>query len=279
MTGNCGHRLCRDPEYPNPNAGEAEGAYQGPLMCGAHRATNVLSISYSGTEHSWPANYMRRQCLEIMKLALQGVTVVESSGDFGVGGRRFDSTAGCLGEARNVYAPRTMSNCPYVLSVGATVLVAESDAAGSRGRFVETAASGFASGGGFSNVFARPAWQEEHVAGYLERANISSLGYVNSAGKNYSEIQAEPGKLFNKVGRAYPDVSAVGENFRVVFRGYPNRMHGTSVAAPIWASILTLINDERLAAGKGPVGFVHQVLVSRKGNPASWLSREQEQWR
>jgi tripeptidyl-peptidase-1 len=39
-------------------------------------------------------------------------------------------------------------------------------------------------------------------------------------------------------------------------------MHGTSVATPVWASILTLINEERLAAGKSTVGFVQQVLVS-----------------
>jgi tripeptidyl-peptidase-1 len=261
QTGNCLDPSCRDPEYPNPNADPAfEGAYHGALMCGAHRPTHVLSVSYSGTEHSWPANYMRRQCFEVMKLALQGITVVESSGDFGVGGRRFDSRAGCLGEGRDVYAPRTMGNCPYVLSVGATALVEVGKQGG--GRFAETAASAFASGGGFSNVFPRPPWQDRHVLGYLQRADLEEKGYVNAAGRNYSEIRPEPGKLFNKAGRGYPDVAAIGENFRVVLRGYPNRMHGTSVAAPIWASILTLINEERLAVGKRPVGFVHQVLVS-----------------
>ncbi|KAL2255855.1 hypothetical protein VTK26DRAFT_2608 [Humicola hyalothermophila] len=53
-------------------------------------------------------------------------------------------------------------------------------------------------------------------------------------------------------------------------------MHGTSVAVPIWASILTLINEERLAANKSTVGFVHQVLydhpevftdITRGSNP------------
>jgi tripeptidyl-peptidase-1 len=128
--------------------------------------------------------------------------------------------------------------------------------------FEETAAEGFASGGGFSNVFGRPKWQERHVEGYFERANISHLGYVNAGGEGFVEGAVEKGKLFNLVGRGYPDVAAVGENYRLVLRGYPNRMHGTSVAVPIWASILTLINEERLAAGKSTVGFVHQVLVS-----------------
>ncbi|KAK4234765.1 peptidase S8/S53 domain-containing protein [Achaetomium macrosporum] len=268
-TGNCRTPACRDPEYPNPNAPPSQGGYHGPLMCGRHRPTHVLSISYSGTEASWPAGYMRRQCLEVMKLALQGVTVVESSGDYGVGGARFDSRAGCLGKDRDVYAPRVMANCPYVLSVGATALVEPE--VGDGKTLVEVAAEAFASGGGFSNVFARPEWQDGHVQGYLERANVSHLGYedtdwllgpgldgVGDAGAATSS--PEKGKLFNKAGRGYPDVSAIGENFRVVLRGHPNRMHGTSVAAPIWASILTLINEERLAAGKSTVGFVHQVL-------------------
>ncbi|KAL2131343.1 hypothetical protein VTI74DRAFT_5232 [Chaetomium olivicolor] len=258
LSSNCRTPQCRDPEYPNPNAAAHQGAYHGALMCGKYPPTNIISISYSGTEASWPANYMKRQCLEIMKLALQGVTVVESSGDFGVGGSRWDPQAGCLGEERDVYAPRVMANCPYVLSVGATVLVEPE--VGDGKTWVERTAEAFASGGGFSNVFERPKRQDRHVKEYLERANVSELGYVNAGGMGSDGFKPEKGKLFNKAGRGYPDVAAMGENFRVVLRGYPNRMHGTSVAVPIWASILTLINEERLATGKSTVGFVHQVL-------------------
>ncbi|KAK3299682.1 peptidase S8/S53 domain-containing protein [Chaetomium fimeti] len=263
MTGNCASPACRDPEYPNPNASPSQGGYQGALMCGRYPPTNVISISYSGTEHSWPAAYMRRQCLEVLKLALQGVTVVESSGDYGVGGKRFEPQAGCLGERKDVFSPRVMGNCPYVLSVGATTLVepeyADPDA---EVKLLEVAAESFSSGGGFSNVFERPAWQDRHVSEYLAKANVSDLGYEGGGGLGFESLRPPPGrgKLFNKLGRGYPDVAAIGENFRVVLRGYPNRMHGTSVSTPVWASILTLVNEERLAAGKSTVGFVHQVL-------------------
>ncbi|KAL1837990.1 hypothetical protein VTJ49DRAFT_3158 [Mycothermus thermophilus] len=265
MTGNCKSAQCRDPEYPNPNASPHEGAYHGPLMCGAYRPTNVISISYSGTEHSWPANYIRRQCFEIMKLALQGVTVVESSGDFGVGGRMWDPHGGCLGRNRTVFSPRVLGNCPYVLSVGATALAEpEYYTPGETPKLREVAAEMFASGGGFSNVFERPAYQDRHVREYFERANISHMGYEARGGQGFAYINPPPGpgKLFNMAGRGYPDVSALGENFRVVLRGYPNRMHGTSASTPIWASILTLINEERLARGKSTVGFVHPVLYA-----------------
>ena len=35
---------------------------------------------------------------------------------------------------------------------------------------------------------------------------------------------------------------------------------GTSLSAPIFASIITLINQERTNAGKGPVGFINPVI-------------------
>ena len=259
---------CRDPEYPNPNAAASEGGYQGALMCGKYPPTNVISISYSGIEAAWPANYMRRQCFEVLKLALQGVTVVESSGDYGVGGVWMDARAGCLGSSQDVYSPRVMGNCPYVLSVGATTVVEpEYQSPGAPAKLIEVAAEEFASGGGFSNVFDRPKWQEKHVRGYLARANMTDLGYVNAgplaSGAGFDTLRPPPGpgKVFNMEGRGYPDVAALGESYRVVLRAYPNRIHGTSVSTPIWASVLTLINEERLAAGKSTIGFVHQVLV------------------
>ncbi|KAK3377331.1 peptidase S8/S53 domain-containing protein [Lasiosphaeria ovina] len=266
--GNCNDDACRDPEYPNPN--DADDGYQGELMCGEYEPTNVISISYSGVESALPYGYMQRQCFEIMKLALQGVTVVESSGDNGVGGRRYDPRAGCLGPNRDVFSPRLMSNCPYILSVGATELVSDNRTArpGNSGngnnnapeaKFVERATTYFASGGGFSNVFETPRWQARHVERYLARANMSHLGY-EGGGRNYSNVGAQPGRLFNRAGRGYPDVAAIGDNYRVVTRGSADRLGGTSVAVPIWASILTLVNEARLAAGKSTVGFVHQVL-------------------
>lgn len=36
--------------------------------------------------------------------------------------------------------------------------------------------------------------------------------------------------------------------------------YGTSLASPIWASVITLVNQQRTIAGKGPVGFINPVL-------------------
>lgn len=55
-------------------------------MCGVYKPMNVISISYAGEEVDLPISYQKRQCLEYMKLGLQGVSVLLPSGDSGVGG-------------------------------------------------------------------------------------------------------------------------------------------------------------------------------------------------
>lgn len=48
-----------------------------------------------------PVNYQRRQCNEIMKLGMQGISVVVASGDSGVGPRGEP----CLGPNQNIFVP------------------------------------------------------------------------------------------------------------------------------------------------------------------------------
>lgn len=76
------------------------GGYKGALQCGVYEPTNVISISYGGDEAYMPVNYQRRQCNEIMKLGLRGVSVVVASGDSGVAGNE-----GCLGPKGKIFNP------------------------------------------------------------------------------------------------------------------------------------------------------------------------------
>lgn len=69
-----------DQEYPDPLL----GGWQGQLMCGVYKPTNVISLSYGGQESDLPISYQKRQCLEYMKLGLQGVSFLFASGDSGV---------------------------------------------------------------------------------------------------------------------------------------------------------------------------------------------------
>ena len=124
----------------------------------------------------------------------------------------------------------------------------------------------FSSSGGFSNYFSRPCYQEDAVDAYFAQHDPGYPYYAINSGndlQNFTSINTNGG-LYNRAGRAMPDVSANGVNFMSYVGGTNGPNYGTSLAAPIWASILTLINEQRTAAGKGPVGFINPTLYQSK---------------
>lgn len=70
------------------------------------------------------------------------------------------------------------------------------------------------------------------------------------------------GGLYNRAGRGYPDISAVGDNVVIFNNGLPTLIGGTSASAPVFAAILNRINEERLSAGKKTIGFVNPTLYA-----------------
>lgn len=236
-----------DPPYPNP----APGGYKGSKQCGVYNPTTVISISYGVAESSLPIRYIRRQCNEWMKLGLQGVSVVIASGDRGVA---LDDDEWCLGENGTVFQPDFPAICPYLTAVGATTFPQGGDPYNPN----EVASRAFASGGGFSNVFPQPWYQRSAVEEYFSRVNVSYPYYEGVDNSSF----AQNGGLYNRIGRAYPDVSAIGENLLVFWNGSPTIGGGTSASAPIFAALLTRINEERIAAGKPTVGFVNPLLYA-----------------
>lgn len=100
------------------------------------------------------------------------------------------------------------------------------------------------SSGGFSNVFATPSFQTEDVAAYLA-----------TLGTNYSG-------LYNASGRGFPDVSAQGENFVIGYEGDFYTVDGTSCSSPTFASVVALLNDALLSAGKSRLGWLNPWLYS-----------------
>ncbi|KAH8647697.1 putative Tripeptidyl-peptidase sed1 [Xylariales sp. PMI_506] len=251
-TGDCTDPECLDPTYPDPNG------YQGNLQCGVFEPTNVISISYGGGEADLPAYYLKRQCNEVMKLGLQGVTVIESSGDYGVASfpGDFGYENGCAGDEGTIFYPSADATCPYVLAVGSTVFNHVSSSNGTK--YYESSTSSFYSGGGFSNYFPAPSWQTEAVKTYFSEVDLPFSGY-ESAGTNFSDV----GDGVYKIGgRGYPDVSAIGDNYVLYTEGVWARVGGTSLSAPIWGAILTLVNEHRIAANKSTIGFIQPTLYS-----------------
>ncbi|KAJ7739343.1 family S53 protease [Mycena metata] len=194
---------------------------------------NVLTTSYGFDESDLSrsvANLMPTStlCNAYMQLGALGTSILFSSGDGGVSGSQSQTCT--------TFIPTLPSDCPFVTSVGAT------------GGITETAAT--FSSGGFSNYFAIPSYQSADVASYL-----TTLGTTNS------------GK-FNRTGRGFPDVSAQGENFEIAWDDELGTVDGTSCSSPTFAAIVALLNDQLVAAGKAPLGFLNPFLYSATGRAA-----------
>ncbi|KAI0833697.1 subtilisin-like protein [Trametes gibbosa] len=230
----------QDPSYPDPFG----GGYQGATQCGTVTPAHVISTSYSYDEFELTPAYMQRQCAEYAKLGLMGVTVLYSSGDYGVaanGGICLDSE-GFPDFEGTTFAPSFPGGCPYITSVGATQVnpgakVTEPESACEQVIY---------SGGGFSNVFAMPSYQKTAVHNYLTKYPPPyAAGMYNTSGS-----------------RAYPDISANGANYAVAVQGEFFLVYGTSASSPVTAAILSAVNDARLAIGKKPIGFINPTIYS-----------------
>jgi subtilase family serine protease len=212
----------------------------------------VMSISAAGQVAGQPC--VTRTQASQLNTALhtavdRGMTVVASSGDIGAAAYQCDLYAALTGTppatpARGILM---LASDPYVLSAGGTALTAATTgtwtsetawdlASGNPGN---AGGSFQASGGGYSNLFARPAYQ----AGL-------------------------PG---TSAGRGAPDVSADASDrpgIAVAFRnGTQDTVEshgGTSAAAPIWAALVALADQY---AGHD-LGFINPAIYHIAASPS-----------
>ncbi|KAI9451656.1 subtilisin-like protein [Russula earlei] len=68
--------------------------------------------------------------------------------------------------------------------------------------------------------------------------------------------------------RAFPDLSANGANYVVAIDGNLVLVYGTSASSPVVGSIITLINDARIAHDKGPIGFINPLIYDKRFSDA-----------
>jgi kumamolisin len=182
-------------------------------------APSVVSISWGGPESTWTRQAQTALDQAFADAAALGVTVCCASGDNGSGDGVGDGRA-------HVDFP---ASSPHALACGGTRL----DPDGAETVWNDGAGGG-ATGGGVSDTFALPDWQ-------------SSAGVPRSA---------NPG---GRVGRGVPDVSGDADpqtGYSVLVDGQQATFGGTSAAAPLWAALVALVNEQRGT----PVGFINPVL-------------------
>lgn len=188
----------------------------------------TISISYGYPEKVCSREYTGYVCNLFAQLGARGVSVLIGSGDDGVG------EGDCLAADGSVqFTPSFPASCPWVTAVGGTTSYAP-----------EVAAT--LSGGGFSNHFLRPNYQQEAVSIFLE-----------NFGKQY---QGPYQGLYNTSGRGIPDTAAQAVRFLSFTDGIELEWSGTSASAPVVAGIVSLLNDYLLSKGRPPLGFLNPLL-------------------
>jgi len=187
----------------------------------------TITTSYGNYEHLYPIDHVTYICFLLAQLSARGVSLLFATGDHGVGNGNCRSNDGTVR-----FTPLFPATCPYVTAVGGTT-----------NYMPEVAAS--LSGGGFSNYFLRPPYQQLAVPTFLQ-----TLGHLYSG-------------LYNSSGRGIPDIAAQAIKIPLFLNGEEYPTHGTSCATPIVASIISLLNDYLLSQGKPALGFLNPWLYSR----------------
>ncbi|KAJ7659446.1 subtilisin-like protein [Mycena rosella] len=196
------------------------------FLDGVENPPSVMTTSYGDNEDHFGSSVAAKICDGYMALGARGISVLFASGDGGVRGGH-DDLSQC---SNNTFVPVFPASCPYVTSVGSTI------------GFAPEIAVNFTSGG-FSSYFAVPAYQSPAVEAFLKTVPPDFPGIFST-------------------GRGFPDVSTQGWNTPTVLQGETILSGGTSVSSPTFASIIALINDRLIAAGRPVLGFLNPFIYS-----------------
>lgn len=219
----------------------------------------VHSVSYGDDEGDIQPWYAKRLNVEFLKMGLRGLTVLVASGDDGASGFHSRTNSSFCDRSH----PEIPAALPYVTAVGGTQLARNSAAVcGTRmGNVVvqchydrekacmANTGGGITSGGGFSNYFTRPWYQDKLVNHYLD--------FPDSPLPTSSDLSAP---YFNVTGRAYPDISTYSNNYLVLMDGEFTLVHGTSASTPLLASLICHLNDIRIRNNMPVLGFINPLL-------------------
>jgi kumamolisin len=189
---------------------------------------SVISISWGYPEDMVTAQLKTAVDLAFQDAAALGKTILIASGDWGVSD---ESTV--TDSKAHVDFPSTS---PYSLVCGGTQLFSSK---GKVNEIVWNDKDGWASGGGISEFFPRPKYQ------------------------NTTSIPRSVNKT-RFTGRAIPDVSANADlvtGYIILVDGKYQQIGGTSAVAPLWAALIAIMNQTL----DKPVGFLNTLLYKKIG--------------
>jgi kumamolisin len=196
---------------------------------------SVISISYGNPEDdpdgAWTAMGVTQVNDALEAAIAKQISICVAAGD--------DGSSDQVSSGAHVDFP---ASSPNVLGVGGTKLVATSGSPASIAEetvWNETQMNAGATGGGISAIFTKPDYQSS--------ANVP--------------VSVNPGHV---VGRGVPDVAAIADPFTgvVIIHVTGTTLEpigGTSASAPLWASLIAILNQGL----KARCGFINPILYDK----------------
>jgi subtilase family serine protease len=226
--------------YQGPNSDT--GGYDTYNSIVAQDVAKVVSTSWGLCEPFTGSTGAQAENTLFEEAAVQGQTVVAASGDEG--------SEDCLGNgySNDTLAVDDPASQPFVTGAGGTSWTAQgtppTETAWNDG---PTCCWG-AGGGGVSSLWQMPSYQSD----------VASIGVVNS-GSSGAPCGAAAGSYCREV----PDVSALSGPYPYLeyVSGSWGSWGGTSLAAPLWASLIALSNASKACTGKN-IGFANPILYA-----------------
>jgi kumamolisin len=192
--------------YFAPNDGDQGFVDAISTAAQATPAPVAISISWGQSEDSWTAQGRAAMNAAMSDAAALGITVCVASGDNG-------STDGVSDGQQHVDFP---ASSPYALGCGGTKLTADAATGTVTSEVVWNEGSqGGAGGGGVSDEFAVPSWQE-------------SAGVPGNAGRGVPDV----------AGNADPQTG-----YQIYSGGQAQVVGGTSAVAPLWAALVARLAE------------------------------------
>jgi Pro-kumamolisin, activation domain/Fibronectin type III domain/IPT/TIG domain len=224
--------------------------------------------------------------------AAQGQTVLSSAGDTGDDScneyRELEPPPG-----QNLLSLLDPASQPYVVSVGGTTI---DDATRPPSEYVwNDGADGGAGGGGISESWPMPSWQQRSIVGASNTADIANAEAYETATASTSAPFTTP-TFCDPAGttaaatncRETPDVSAQADEYtgsvtiygQSLGYGFPDgwaTIGGTSSSSPIWAAMLALVNASSACAadtinGVQDAGFASPILYGIGADPIAYAA-------
>lgn len=196
---------------PNTDAGFLDAV---ATATHAAPAPAAISISWGQSEDQWTGQARSAMDNAFIDAGMLGITVTAAAGDNG--------SADAQGDGQN-HADFPASS-PHVLACGGTRLEADPATGQVASETVWNESSSSATGGGVSDTFPLPDWQQ----------HVTVLAGKGPAGK--------------PSGRGIPDVAAVADpqtGYRVRVDGTDMVIGGTSAVAPLWAALVARLAQSR----------------------------------